>query len=251
MLSHNLQFKFSDYFNEVGQPARQPMPRIEGHAHTDFTDGQSTAEDCVQRALDIGLETLVFAEHSRRGAPWIDDYFQEVNRLKNNYQGKLHIICGVEARALDTGGTLDADADTLSRAELVIGSIHGIPRHGDTFESVYRVRGAREILEAEQAMLLGLIRNPAVDIIGHPFGTYHEKFGNPPESLLHEFLRAAADAGKAVEFNVRHSNIKWFLTAAASAGTDFLFWPASDAHIARHVGRCIETLNHSCGDEHL
>jgi histidinol phosphatase-like PHP family hydrolase len=94
-----------------------------------------------------------------------------------------------------------------------------------------------------------MIRNPGVDVIGHPFGAYFEKYGMPPPEAVFELLKSAAAAGKAVELNVSHSDAAEFACLAAASGVDFLFWPASDAHIARHVGRCVQRLFFSNTDE--
>lgn len=75
MLPRELRFKFSEYFESSGGGAKlKKNLRVEGHAHTDLTDGRSSAEDCAKQAIETGLETLVFAEHVHRGAPWFEPY---------------------------------------------------------------------------------------------------------------------------------------------------------------------------------
>lgn len=241
-LPDDLKFYFSEYFDRQGRAAPGRAPLIEGHAHTDLADGHDTAETMARAALDSGLNTLVFAEHMRADAPWRGAYFEEIGRLRALYAGRLRIIAGIEVRALDAHGALDADPEALGRADLVVGSVHGIPRGGDTFEQVYRVRGRARALELEAAFIQGMIHSPQVDIIGHPFGAYFEKYGMPPLEAVFELLKSAAAAGKAVELNVNHSNAAQFVRLAAELGVDFLFWPASDAHIARHVGLCVRSL---------
>ena len=242
MLPPDLHFSFKEYFDENGMARPGRFLRIEGHTHTDFTDGMDPAEQSVKQALALGLDTLVFAEHMRRGAPWVEGYFKDVFRLAEKYSARIRIICGIEARVVDHEGTLDVDPDMAERTQLVVGSVHGIPRDPDSPEAVFHVPGRRETLESEHAMLMGLIRNPAVDVLGHPFGTYFEKYGFPPEDVFHDVLRAAARANKVVEINARHTDTARFLECAAAADMDFLFWPGSDAHLARHVGRVLQTL---------
>jgi histidinol phosphatase-like PHP family hydrolase len=122
MIPQNLRFRFSNYFDTAGRALR-PL-RVEGHAHTDFTDGQSPAEECVARALELNLDILVFAEHARCGAPWLDDYFQEIRKLKIAHAGRLRIVCGVEARAMSPEGELDADE--RAQTEAVTAAVEGV-----------------------------------------------------------------------------------------------------------------------------
>lgn len=237
-----MRFRFFDYF-AIGGGRALPfrVPLCEGHAHTDMTDGRSSAADCAARAVEIGLEALVFTEHVHAGAPWVEAYFAEVERLKALHEGRLRIAGGVEARVLPDGN-LDADAATLARAEVVVGSYHGMPPRDGSPEEVMRVPSRREKLAAEARALESLTRIPEVDVIGHPFGAYFERYGPPPEEYMLSLLESAAAAGKAVEINAAHMDIAWFLGAAARRGRDFLFWPASDAHYARDVGKIVDSI---------
>lgn len=244
MRTEAFRFGFRQYFIfENGAPALLTPLRIEGHTHTDFTDGRSSPVLCVRKAVDLGLETIVFAEHVRRGAPWIDDYFREMEKLKSEFDGKIRIVAGIEARVVDEEGGMDVDVETVGRAELVIGSVHGLRPLGDAIEDILHVPDGLETIEREWRMTLGLTRNPSVDVLGHPFATYEDCFGNPPVEYIVELLAAAERSGKAVELNVNHTNLKWFLDTAAGFGGDFLFWPGSDAHFADDVGKIIEALN--------
>jgi histidinol phosphatase-like PHP family hydrolase len=239
----DLQYRFRDYFDVSGGAAAlvRALP-LEGHVHTEFADGRSTAAECAARAAELKLHTIAFTEHVRKDAPWIDAYFEEIVKLKSKYDKRLTIICGVEARALDAEGTLDASDETLKRAELVVGSVHGFPPRGNEPADIFHVHSREESLELEWALLQGLARNPAVHILGHPFGAYQDRFGNPPRAHILKLLRCAADADKAVEINCGHMDVKWFLECAAGFDGDFYFWPGSDAHHARDVGRWITEI---------
>ena len=70
--------------------------------------------------------TLAFAEHMRRGAPWREAYFDEVECLAREFAGRLRIVCGIEARVLNPSGCLDTDDEALERAELVVAAVMGL-----------------------------------------------------------------------------------------------------------------------------
>ncbi|MFH1539455.1 MAG: PHP domain-containing protein [bacterium] len=249
MLPKKFQFRFGEYFERSGEKVKLKRTlSIEGHAHTDFTDGRSSAEDCAARAVEAGLETLVFAEHIHRGAPWFEPYAAEIERLKALHKGKLKIVCGIEARIIDAGGELDADEEMLERAEVVVGSVHALPPAGKSPVDLLYIRSRREKLDCELELLEAIAKNPAVDVVGHPFGSYFEPHGPPPEDYMFKVLDFAAAPGKAVEINAAHADVGWFLNCAMKYGKDFLFWPASDAHYARDVGRICGELNKELKD---
>ena len=248
MMPTDLWFRFRDYFDDTGRARPGCALRVEGHAHTDHADGYSAARACVEYALECGLEILVFAEHMRRGAPWRVAYFADIAELKREFAGRLRIVCGIEATVENGSGDLDTDPEALACADLVVGSVHGLWRAGQGGdETAYDAPDAARTLDLETELLEGLIRNPDVQVIGHPFGAYFEKFGRPPRDAVLGLLRHAAAARKAVELNVRHMDAPWLARCAARANADFLFWPASDAHLARHVGRAARALFPECG----
>ncbi|MEW5946274.1 MAG: PHP domain-containing protein [bacterium] len=232
-----LSFWFRDHFRVAGgKPEIISLPAVEGHVHTDFTDGLSAAEECAARAADLDLEVITFTEHVRKNAPWFEDYFSEINRLKKHYSDRMKILCGVEARITDAGGTLDADEHMLRRADIVVASVHSLPPPGGAIEDLLIVRDAAETLHCEWDLLRGAMGNPAVDVIGHPFGAYHERYGDPPPTHARMLIAAAARAGKTLEINPRHTSVLWLIERGLDSGMDFLFLPASDAHHARDVG---------------
>lgn len=92
------------------------------HTHTTFCDGKSTAEEMVQRALELGFDRLGFSGHCYT---WFDPefhmdteaYFAELHRLQEAYRGRLEIFCGLEGETLGHG-------EGYEKAEYIIGSTH-------------------------------------------------------------------------------------------------------------------------------
>ena len=62
------------------------MLRANYHTHTKFCDGDNTAEEMVQRALDLGFEHLGFSGHMDPDIhmDW-PSYVVEIDRLKKKY----------------------------------------------------------------------------------------------------------------------------------------------------------------------
>jgi len=96
------------------------------HTHTNFSDGKNTAEEMVQKALELGFVSLGFSDHSE--TPFDSGYCameadypryrEEISFLKEKYEGQLEIFCGIEQ-------------DFFSRPcsdefEYTIGSVHYI-----------------------------------------------------------------------------------------------------------------------------
>ena len=87
------------------------------HTHTTFCDGAGTAEQMVVSAIEKGFDVLGFSSHSDMVKD-LDAYKAEIRRLAAKYEGKIRILCGIEAE-YDTG---------FKRGDLdyVIGSTHYI-----------------------------------------------------------------------------------------------------------------------------
>lgn len=102
------------------------------HTHTTFCDGKSTAEEMVQRALELGFDRLGFSGHCYT---WFDPefhmdteaYFAELHRLQAAYRGRIEIFCGLEGETLGHG-------EGYEKAEYIIGSTHYL-KTGEEFLS--------------------------------------------------------------------------------------------------------------------
>ena len=97
------------------------MLKANYHTHTVLCDGKNTAEEMVQRALDLGFKYLGFSGHMDPGVhmDW-PTYVAEVRRLRGLYGERLDILMGVE---LD----IVYDPSCCPEAEYVIGSTHFLP----------------------------------------------------------------------------------------------------------------------------
>ena len=82
------------------------LPAIKSnmHTHSTFCDGVDTPEEMVKAAIGFGMETLGFSGHSYTSfdssycmsLEKTEEYRREVNRLRDLYHDKIHILCGIE-----------------------------------------------------------------------------------------------------------------------------------------------------------
>ena len=88
------------------------------HTHTTFCDGKNTAREMAEAALAKGFDTLGYSGHMDPSIHMdLPAYQREIARLREEYAGRLDILCGVE---------LDQYWETaeIPGAEYVIGSTH-------------------------------------------------------------------------------------------------------------------------------
>ena len=90
------------------------------HTHTKFCDGRNTAEEFVQRALELGFDTLGFSGHMDAHIHMVvDDYMAELARLQSVYSDRIEILRGIELDTL-------YDPNCAQQADYTIGSTHYI-----------------------------------------------------------------------------------------------------------------------------
>lgn len=101
------------------------------HTHTTYCDGKSTAEEMVQKAIELGLSELGFSGHSytefdlepcmsREGTK---EYKKEINALKEKYKDKIKILLGIEYDYYSD--------DSMEGYDYILGSAHYIYKNGE------------------------------------------------------------------------------------------------------------------------
>lgn len=160
------------------------------HAHTDWSDGAATLAEMAEAAREMGYQYLLISDHTqslgvaqgltperlaeqRAGIDALNAGWDDFTLLQG---------CELEIKA---DGDLDFDDEVLSRLDFVVASVHTSLRQepGQITERV-----------------LNALRNPYVDVIGHPSGRL---LGQREESAvdLEAVLQAAAETGTALEVN--------------------------------------------------
>lgn len=115
----------------------------------------STITEVIEAAGKCGLSGVGLTEHGP-GYPGSVSYayFNTYRDVPRQF-GELQVFCGAEANFMDFSGNLDFTDEQLKKLDLVIASCH-------------TECSPRGTMTKNTEMLLAAIKNPYVDIIGHP-----------------------------------------------------------------------------------
>jgi len=232
------------YFSAPADELRRNIPRWDCHIHTCYGDGVSTIEEVVHRAISIGLERIVFTEHtepwllSRRN--WFERYVADIRAAKERYTGQIEIFIGLEAPATDFGNKLGLIPEMLESADFIVGSAHRYP--GLKGRKVMDL-SPEESIEMEYKTLMALSENPFIDAIGHIGGTcqkYHQVSLATKE--MREVIKTATGHGIAIEINLQyHQPFSLIINLCIEEGARITL--GSDAHKAGEVGAIVAALS--------
>ncbi|MFZ4456056.1 MAG: histidinol-phosphatase [Bacteroidales bacterium] len=104
------------------------------HSHSIFCDGRSHPEVFVQYAISKGLKAYGFSSHAPLPflTNWtmkkddVEEYFQEINRLKEKYKDQIEVYAGLETDYLSPEFNAKSDYFQALPADYLISSIHYI-----------------------------------------------------------------------------------------------------------------------------
>ena len=171
------------------------LPSVKGdlQMHSLWSDGDSSIAEMAQAALERDYEYIAITDHAKglKIAGGIDEAqlaeqaaeIAAVNRALEEDGRKLRILRSIELN-LNPKGEGDMDGDALSGLDIVIGCFHSSLRRKDDQTERY----------------LAALRNPAVQILGHPRGRIY----NFRSGLTADWPRVfalAAELDKAVEID--------------------------------------------------
>ena len=131
------------------------------HVHSTWSDGQNPIRDMAEACIARGFSYLGITDHSKTaayaGGLTEEDLrlqHKEIDRLNEEYAGRIRILKGTECDIL-RDGSLDYADDVLATLDFVVASIHSLFNLSE---------------EEQTRRMLRAISNPYVDIIGHPTG---------------------------------------------------------------------------------
>ncbi len=155
---------------------------VDAHTHT-VASGHAygTIQEMAQAAAERNLKILGITEHTHAIPGTCDDiYFMNLKVVPRQLFG-VELMLGAELNVIDYEGGLDLPRKEFRHLDLRIASLHTQSLRPGTREQ-------------NTAALLGAIRDPAIDIIGHPIdGTFPLDY----EALV----RAAAEHHVLLEVN--------------------------------------------------
>jgi DNA polymerase (family 10) len=165
--------------------------RSDLHMHTDWSDGKLTVRQMAEAARAHGLSHIVITDHSQSlgvanglSVERLRAQREEIRRVDAEMGPNFRVFQGVEME-IRSDGTLDYPDEVLAELDVVIASLHS---------------GLRQPREQVTARLLNAIRNPHVDIIGHPRGQLIPN-REPADLDMDAVFAAAKETGTVLEIN--------------------------------------------------
>jgi histidinol-phosphatase (PHP family) len=243
-----------------GAPERDAVPKAlpgDYHVHTTWSDGSGSVEECVARAIELGLPEIGIADHVS-ATPGPDEhwrvpterlaaYCEDVRAVADRH-ADIRVLLGLEAEFV---AGREADLDELLDAwpfEFVVLGVHVID--GFAFDEP-DLRGdarwddADALLTAYYRTIRRAAEYGRCDILAHL--DYISLWGHRPGPAVLPEIDAALDAlagsGAALELNTDRvsdpAGVMYpspaILRAAHERGIPLTI--DSDAHEAAHVGR--------------
>lgn len=174
--------------------------RGELHGHTDWSDGAATLRQMAETARSRGYAYWNVSDHSvglgvtaGLDADRLRAQAEEIAALNREYAEQeydFRLLRGIEVEVL-SDGRLGLPDDVLAELDVVVASIHS---------------GLRQDRETLTQRYLSAVRNPHVDILGHPSGRLIGR-RPPAEFDMDAVLQACAETGTAVEINAHPSRL--------------------------------------------
>jgi histidinol phosphatase-like PHP family hydrolase len=163
------------------------------HMHTNWSDGSATVYEMAKAACERAYEYIGITDYTKalkivRGLDEarLDAQAQEIRAVNESLRGegsRLEVLRSAEAN-LFVDGEVDVDLPVLDRLDVVLGLFHSALRKH----------------EIQTARFLAALRNPAIQILGHPQGRIY----NYRAGLDADWPRVFAEAArldKAVEID--------------------------------------------------
>ena len=131
------------------------------HTHSTWSDGKVTIRQMAEAAMARGLKVLAITDHSRSlgianglSIERLWEQAEEIRIIQAELGEQITLLHGSEIE-IKADGSLDYPDEVLARLDIVIASLH---------VSLGQER------ERVTERMLNTIRNPHIDIIGHPTG---------------------------------------------------------------------------------
>ncbi|NOK85696.1 MAG: DNA polymerase/3*-5* exonuclease PolX [Chloroflexi bacterium AL-W] len=200
--------------------------RADLHMHTTYSDGIASVLEMAEAASARGREYIVITDHSRSlgianglSIERLMQLGEEIHAVNAQLDGKIRVFWGTEMD-INADGSLDYPDDVLAQLDFVIASLHTSLR-----------QGREQITER----LLNAIRNPHVDLIGHPRAQLISE-REPVDADMDAVLQAALEHKTVLEINANPSRLDLEAAYARRAvDMGILLAINTDAHMPEHM----------------
>jgi DNA polymerase (family 10) len=190
---------------EVQAARKNELPRLievkdiraDLQVHSTYSDGTLSMLEMARAAAKRGIKVIAFTDHSVSlgitGGLSIADHKRqaaEIKKVQKTLGDSIRVLHATEVE-IKADGSLDYPDDFLASLDLVLASLH---------------TSLRQPRQKIMLRLLNAVRNPHVDIIGHPTGRLiPDREGADVD--MDAFLEAAAETGVALEINAHWSRL--------------------------------------------
>ncbi len=165
--------------------------------HSTWSDGKLTMLEMAQAAAKRGIKVIAFTDHSvslgvTNGLSMERHKEQaaEIKKIQKQLGDRILVLHASEVE-IKADGTLDYPDEFLATLDLVVASLH---------------TSLRQPREKVTQRVINAVRNPHVDIIGHPTGRLiPDREGADLD--MDAVLNAAAESGVAMEINAHPSRL--------------------------------------------
>ena len=165
--------------------------RADLQMHSTWSDGKLSMLEMARAAARRGMKVIAFTDHSVSlgvtGGLSMERHAEqqaEIERIQHELGDSIRVLHASEVEIKADGG-LDYPDEFLASLDLVLASMH---------------TSLRQPREKVTERVLNAIRNPHVDIIGHPTGRlFPDREG--AELDMDAIFKAAAESGVALEIN--------------------------------------------------
>jgi DNA polymerase (family 10) len=171
--------------------------RADLQTHSTWSDGSLSMLEMARAAAKRSMKVIAFTDHSVSlgvtGGLSMDRHKQQAAEIKKIQKqlGDSILVLHASEVEIRADGTLDYPDEFLASLDLVVASLH---------------TSLRQPREKVTERVINAIRNPHVDIIGHPTGRLiGEREGADLD--MDAVLKAAAESGVALEINAHPSRL--------------------------------------------
>ena len=171
--------------------------KMDLQTHSTWSDGKLSMLEMAQAAARRGMKVIAFTDHSVSlgvtGGLSMEDHKKQAAEIKKIQKqlGDSILVLHASEVEIKADGTLDYPDEFLATLDLVLASMH---------------TSLRQPREKVTQRTINAIRNPHVDIIGHPTGRLiPDREGADLD--MEAVLKAAAETGVALEINAHPSRL--------------------------------------------
>ncbi len=171
--------------------------RADLQVHSDWSDGKLSMLEMARAAAKRGMQVIAFTDHSVSlgvtGGLSIQEHKEQAAEIKKVQKrlGDSILVLHASEVEIRADGKLDYPDDFLAGLDLVLASLHS---------------SLRQPREKVTQRVINAIRNPHVDIIGHPTGRLiPDREGADLD--MEAILKAAAESGVALEINAHPARL--------------------------------------------